>query len=183
MYSCVKCRRSFASSRDLDHHINCRQTPCKPATHHCLICCKCFSSYKSLWNHKQRCQEGKAGQTITGIKSTAKMIGTFLDDRKPKHLSRSVKEDENLPLQTANDTVSTPSVNVEDLESVANDLQTRYKNLHYQFLWHGKHELIYELTSLLDELLRQGFISKDDYEIGTNNLTESINKDLPSKIK
>jgi len=165
MYSCVKCRRSFASSRDLDHHINCRQTPCKPATHHCLICCKCFSSYKSLWNHKQRCQGSEAG------------------DRKPKHLSRSVKEDENLPLQTANDTVSTPSVNVEDLESVANDLQTRYKNLHYQFLWHGKHELIYELTSLLDELLRQGFISKDDYEIGTNNLTESINKDLPSKIK
>ena len=48
-------------------------------------------------------------------------------------------------------------------------LSKRYKKLHYQFL-HGKHELIHELTNLLDDMLRKGFLTKEDYEIGANNL-------------
>ena len=133
MYSCDKYRRYFGSSRDLDYHINCRKTSCRPSTHHCGKCSKDFSSYKSLWNHKQRCQKRKTDQN------------TF---------SRS--------LSTA-----------DDPDDTAKELHMRYKKLHYQFL-HGKHELLNELTSLLDEMLHQGFISKEDYEIGANNLEECL---------
>ena len=55
----------------------------------------------------------------------------------------------------------------------AKQLQKRYKKLHYQFL-HGKHELIHELTNLLDDMLRKGFLTEEDYKIGVNNLEECI---------
>ena len=133
MYSCDKCRRYFGSSRDLDYHINCRKTSCKPATHHCSICSKDFASYKSLWNHKQRCQRRKTDQNTI-----------------PRSLS-----------------------NADETDDTAKGLEMRYKTLHYQFL-RGKHELLNELTSLLDEMLRQGFISEEDYEICINNLEERL---------
>ena len=33
-----------------------RRTPCRPPTHHCERCNKGFTSYQTLWKHKQMCQ-------------------------------------------------------------------------------------------------------------------------------
>ena len=171
MYSCDKCKRSFASNRDLDYHINCRKTSYKPATHRCLICSKYFSSYKSLWNHKQRCQRRKTDQIFIGMKNNSKMIGTLIKDK--IYFPISSLEDEKVSFHASPRTFSRPLNTEDDSDDTANQLQQRYKKLHYQFL-HGKHELIHELTNLLDDMLRKGFLTKEDYEIGVNNLEESL---------
>ena len=156
MYSCDKCRIYFASSRDLDYHINCRKTSCKPATHHCLISSKDFSSYKSLWNHKQRCQRRKTDQTFVGMKNNSKKIGTLIDNK--IYFPTSSFEDETLSLHASPRTFSKPLNTEDEPDDTAKQLQKRYKKLHYQFL-HGKHELIHELTNLLDDMLQKGFFN------------------------
>ena len=56
MYSCNDCGKSFKIISQLQEHTN-RQTPCRPAAHHCDRCNKGLASYRSLWNHKQRCRK------------------------------------------------------------------------------------------------------------------------------
>ena len=56
MHICNRCTRSFASKRDLNHHINNRQKPCSKPSHYCKACNKAFSSARSLSQHKERCR-------------------------------------------------------------------------------------------------------------------------------
>ena len=56
MYTCNDCGKNFKIISKLQEHTN-RQTPCRPATHHCGRCNKGLASYRSLCNHKQRCRE------------------------------------------------------------------------------------------------------------------------------
>ena len=125
MYSCDKCKRSFASNRDLDYHINCRKTSCKPATHHCLKCSKDFSSYKSLWNHKQRCQRRKNDQIFIGMKNNSKKIGTLIKDK--IYFPISSLEDEKVSFHASPRTFSRPLNTEDESDDTAKQLQKRYK--------------------------------------------------------
>ena len=81
-------------------------------------------------------------------------------------LTRKQKEPEYVRLKG-----KTEEPTEEDLGYKARELYRKSKELHYQFLWHGRPELKTELMELLDELLRCGFISRDDYNIGANSLS------------
>ena len=171
MYLSDKCGRSFASNRDLDYHINCRKTSCKPATHHCLIYSKDFSSYKSLWNHKQRCQRRKNDQIFIGTKNNSKKLDSLIKDK--IYFAIPSLEDEKVSFHALPKTFSRPLNTEDESDDTAKHLQKRYKKLHYQFL-HGQHELIHELTNMLDDILQNVFLTKEDYGIGINNLEKCL---------
>ena len=75
MYLCECCGKSFKFLSKLREHNN-RQTPCRPATHHCSPCGKGFSGYQSLWKHKQRCR----GQ----VSKHAILVDSGEEDRRPR---------------------------------------------------------------------------------------------------
>ena len=58
MYCCNKCDRQFQSISKYKEHTDKRLSPCKRPTHKCNNCSKDYSSYQSLWKHKQRCKGG-----------------------------------------------------------------------------------------------------------------------------
>ena len=81
MHTCNCCGKTFKIISKLKEHNN-RQTPCRPATHHCPTCNKGLASLQSLSNHKQRCTFGDTSfqppthQSNAGVKRPNITVGS-----------------------------------------------------------------------------------------------------------
>ena len=67
--------------------------------------------------------------------------------------------------------------NVKFLPATIDGLAHRFSQLFKEFMWHGKHRHINKLIFLLDELLRQDGINRDEYAQLNNMLAESLDDD------
>ena len=117
---CDICERSFSRKSNLVRHITNRETSCHPVTHHCSKCNKGFSSYQSLWEHRNRCEDRKHDASITQIyegeggNSTPSISLGTLDGylNEASNHSSSMNVVPYMNLSKSDDTVETPAKRV-----------------------------------------------------------------------
>ena len=73
--------------------------------------------------------------------------------------------------------------NLEKLSHTAKDLYNRFKLLHCQFVRRGKYENRNDLTFLLSEMQRKGFITQEDYEKGIDSLDIEMKMEVEEELE
>ena len=56
MFGCNKCGKMFKTKTKLKAH-QLRMRPCKIPEYYCVLCKKGLGSYRTMWEHRQRCIE------------------------------------------------------------------------------------------------------------------------------
>ena len=78
MLGCIKCGKMFKTKTKLKAH-QLRMRPCKSPEYYCVLCRKGLGSYRTMWEHRQRCieQPGTSFREQERVRRIRKRVNKF----------------------------------------------------------------------------------------------------------